>query len=110
MLNEPTVEKLKTLRLHAMAEAWAAQQAQPDLASLTFGSPWTEADVYRPVRGRLLRTTCKRGARAGADDRNARPMQARGGRRAGRLELVRSGRLGFSYGDARIQSKARLRP
>ena len=36
MLNEPTAEKLKALRLHAMAEAWAAQQAQPDLASLTF--------------------------------------------------------------------------
>jgi DNA replication protein DnaC len=36
MLNEPTAEKLKTLRLHAMAEAWAAQQAQPDLASLSF--------------------------------------------------------------------------
>lgn len=36
MLNEPTVEKLKTLRLHAMAEAWVAQQAQPNLASLTF--------------------------------------------------------------------------
>lgn len=36
MLNEPTVEKLKLLRLHAMAEAWAAQQAQPNLAALTF--------------------------------------------------------------------------
>ena len=31
MLNEPTVEKLKALRLNAMAEAWTAQQAQPDL-------------------------------------------------------------------------------
>jgi DNA replication protein DnaC len=36
MLNAPTVEKLKTLRLHAMAAAWEAQQAQPDLASLSF--------------------------------------------------------------------------
>jgi DNA replication protein DnaC len=36
MLNEPTVEKLQTLRLHAMAEAWAAQQAQPDIAALSF--------------------------------------------------------------------------
>ena len=36
MLNEPTVEKLKTLRLHAMAEAWAQQQAQPTLNSLSF--------------------------------------------------------------------------
>ncbi len=36
MLNEPTVEKLKALRLHAMAEAWAQQQAQPTLNSLSF--------------------------------------------------------------------------
>ena len=36
MLNEPTIEKLKTLRLHAMVDAWAAQQAQPDIASLSF--------------------------------------------------------------------------
>ena len=36
MLNEPTVEKLKALRLHAMAEAWAQQQAQPSLNSLSF--------------------------------------------------------------------------
>jgi len=36
MLNEPTVEKLKLLRLHAMAEAWAAQHAQPNLTSLSF--------------------------------------------------------------------------
>lgn len=36
MLNEPTVDKLKQLRLHAMAEAWAAQQARPDIASLSF--------------------------------------------------------------------------
>lgn len=36
MLNEPTIEKLKTLRLHAMAEAWAAQQTQPDIATLSF--------------------------------------------------------------------------
>jgi DNA replication protein DnaC len=36
MLNEPTVEKLRTLRLHAMADAWAAQHAQPDIAALSF--------------------------------------------------------------------------
>jgi DNA replication protein DnaC len=36
MLNEPTVEKLKLLRLNAMAEAWSAQQAQPNVASLSF--------------------------------------------------------------------------
>jgi DNA replication protein DnaC len=36
MLNEPTIEKLRTLRLHAMAAAWEKQQAQPDLAALSF--------------------------------------------------------------------------
>jgi DNA replication protein DnaC len=36
MLNEPTVEKLKGLRLHAMADAWAAQQSQPNINSLSF--------------------------------------------------------------------------
>jgi DNA replication protein DnaC len=36
MLNEPTIEKLKLLRLNAMAEAWAAQQAQPEIAALSF--------------------------------------------------------------------------
>ena len=36
MLNEQTVEKLKLLRLHAMEEAWATQQAQPNVASLSF--------------------------------------------------------------------------
>lgn len=36
MLNEPTIEKLKALRLHAMATAWTEQQAQPGIASLSF--------------------------------------------------------------------------
>jgi DNA replication protein DnaC len=36
MLKEPTVEKLKQLRLAAMADAWAAQQAQPQIAALSF--------------------------------------------------------------------------
>jgi len=36
MLKEPTVEKLKLLRLNAMVDAWAAQQAQPDIAALSF--------------------------------------------------------------------------
>ena len=43
MLNEPTGEKLKALRLHAMAEAWAQQQAQPTLNSLSFDEPSTRA-------------------------------------------------------------------
>lgn len=36
MLNEPTMEKLKALALHAMAQAWVDQGARPDLRSLTF--------------------------------------------------------------------------
>lgn len=36
MLKEPTVEKLKLLRLHAMANAWAEQQAQPEITALSF--------------------------------------------------------------------------
>jgi len=36
MLKEPTVEKLRALRLDALADAWLAQQQQPDLAKLGF--------------------------------------------------------------------------
>ena len=36
MLNEPTLEQLRTLRLTAMAGAWQAQQADPSLQGLSF--------------------------------------------------------------------------
>ncbi|HXH98432.1 MAG TPA: IS21-like element helper ATPase IstB [Gaiellaceae bacterium] len=36
MLNEPTLDKLKELRLGAFADAWLAQQADPESASLGF--------------------------------------------------------------------------
>lgn len=36
MLTEPTVEKLKAMRLDALAAAWIEQQSKPDLASLSF--------------------------------------------------------------------------
>jgi DNA replication protein DnaC len=36
MLNEPTMEKLKALRLDAMASAWAEQQKSTDISKLTF--------------------------------------------------------------------------
>jgi len=36
MLKEPTVEKLRAMRLDALADAWLAQQKQPDLAKLAF--------------------------------------------------------------------------
>lgn len=36
MLNEPTLDKMKTLRLDAMADAWLTQQRDADAASLAF--------------------------------------------------------------------------
>ena len=36
MLNEPTLAKLRELRLGALAEAWLAQQADPECGSLAF--------------------------------------------------------------------------
>lgn len=36
MLNEPTMEKLKALRLDAMATVWAEQQKSTDMAKLAF--------------------------------------------------------------------------
>lgn len=36
MLNEPTMEKLKALKLTAFAEAWAAQQKNPEATKMAF--------------------------------------------------------------------------
>jgi DNA replication protein DnaC len=36
MLKEPTTEKLKAMRLDAMAAAWNEQQGKPDIAALSF--------------------------------------------------------------------------
>lgn len=36
MLNEPTIEKLRALRLDAMAAAWTEQQKRGDLAKMSF--------------------------------------------------------------------------
>jgi DNA replication protein DnaC len=36
MLNEPTMEKLKALRLESLADAWAEQQKSAEVAKLTF--------------------------------------------------------------------------
>jgi DNA replication protein DnaC len=36
MLNEPTLEKLRTMRLGALADAWQEQQKNPEIASLVF--------------------------------------------------------------------------
>ena len=36
MLTEPTLEKLKTLRLYALGDAWTAQQKDPETQKLSF--------------------------------------------------------------------------
>jgi DNA replication protein DnaC len=36
MLNEPTLEKLAELKLHALARAWQEQQGKPEMAELGF--------------------------------------------------------------------------
>ena len=36
MLNEPTLDKLKAMRLYAMAAAWLEQQGDPEVAGLSF--------------------------------------------------------------------------
>ena len=36
MLNEPTLEKLRAMRLGAFADAWQEQQKNPEIASLVF--------------------------------------------------------------------------
>lgn len=36
MLNEPTIEKLKAMRLDAMASAWSEQQGKADMQRLSF--------------------------------------------------------------------------
>ncbi len=36
MLTEPTLEKLKSMRLHALGEAWTAQQKDPEAQRLSF--------------------------------------------------------------------------
>ncbi len=36
MLNEPTIEKLKALRLDALCAAWAEQQKNPEIGQLSF--------------------------------------------------------------------------
>lgn len=61
MLNEPTMEKLKALRLDAMARVWAEQQKSTDMAKLAFDERFgllVDAEcLFRENRrlGRLLK-------------------------------------------------------
>lgn len=60
MLNEPTIEKLKALKLPGMAEAWVDQQKKASFASLSFDERFgllvDAEDLYRSNRrlGRYL--------------------------------------------------------
>jgi DNA replication protein DnaC len=58
MLNQPTIDKLKSLRLDAMAAAWLEQQKRGDLAKLAFDerfallidAEWLERENKRLAR------------------------------------------------------------
>ena len=68
MLNEPTMEKLMTLRLNAQAAAWTEQQRSPDSNSLCFDERLAllvdaESTLVVQVNGKLRgRVTLRRGA------------------------------------------------
>lgn len=74
MLKEPTLEKLKALKLDAMASAWAAQGALPDTAQLSFDerlgllvdAEWLHRENKR--MGRVLRDAKLRIAGACIED------------------------------------------
>ncbi len=50
MLNEPTLEKLKAMRLDALADAWREQQQKPDVAELAFDERFGAARRRRVAR------------------------------------------------------------
>lgn len=59
MLNEPTTEKLRGLKLTAMAAAWEAQREDPSVAGLTFDerlSLLVEAEVLHRDNAHLARS------------------------------------------------------
>src|SRR5436190_24242953 len=58
MLNQPTLEKLKQIGLHAMANAWEAQQSDTNLGQLTFDGrlgPLVDAECFARENKRLDR-------------------------------------------------------
>lgn len=59
MLNEPTIEKLKRLRLPALAAAWTQQQRDPQYASLGFDERLgllVDAEVVARDNNRISKT------------------------------------------------------
>lgn len=58
MLNEPTLEKLKALKLKAMAASWEEQQRDPEIASLSFDERFglvVDAEMLSRENSRLSR-------------------------------------------------------
>lgn len=58
MLNEPTMDRLRTLKLTAMATAWASQQSDPSATALAFDERLAllvEAEVLHRDNARLTR-------------------------------------------------------
>lgn len=58
MLNEPTMDKLKDLKLHGMAAAWQEQQRDPEIGGLAFDERFglvVDAEVIARDNSRLAR-------------------------------------------------------
>src|SRR6266852_5555803 len=58
MLNQPTVDKLKHIGLHAMADAWEAQQKDGSLGQLNFDERLgllVDAEYFARENKRLIR-------------------------------------------------------
>lgn len=79
MLNEPTLDKLRAMRLHGMVEAWLAQQQDPQYAGLSFDERFAllvDAEaLYRENRRlkRLMRAAKLRLPNACLEDLWCRP-------------------------------------
>jgi DNA replication protein DnaC len=81
MLNEPTIEKMRELRLAGMLEAWQRQQQEPKLASLSFDERLAmlvdaEHDIRHNRRlSRLLKDADLRIPNASIEDVRASPTR-----------------------------------
>jgi len=107
MLNQPTMEKMRTLRLDAMATAWTEQQQKPDAASLGFDerlgllvdAEWLARENKRLCRYlKEARAPAEPGMRRG--HRLRRQTRARQGASppAGELRLGQGAPEHFDYG------------
>ncbi len=59
MLNEPTLDKLKALKLDALAHAWLEQQKNPEIVALSFDERFAmvvDAEWLHRENRRLERT------------------------------------------------------